>query len=123
MNKKIKLVFNHDENEFGPGLGISRKKYDEIKDIVWKIINNSCSTHKRTELIETMQDKLGGELTPAEMFSLGISFGVAEYIRNNNDEVGAKMGELLKNIDPGDIGKILNKSSFVDAMKNGKDDF
>ena len=87
MSKKIKLVFDHDENEFGPCIGITRERYDEIKDVVWKVMNASCDDHKKTELIDTMQDKLGGELTPPEIFTLGISFGVAEYINHNSRPV------------------------------------
>jgi hypothetical protein len=121
MNKKIKLEFIHDENEFGPCLGITRQRYNEIKDVTWEVMNNAHGDHKQSELIETIQDKLSGTLTAAEMFSFGISFGVAMYIQKNNDS--NPMEEILKNIDSADISKLLNQTAFVEAMKNGKDDF
>jgi|18_taG_2_1085343.scaffolds.fasta_scaffold12418_3 hypothetical protein len=121
MNKKIKIEFVHDEHEFGPCLGITRQRHDEIKDLVWKVMHESSGSHKQSELIETMQDKLGGTLTAAEMFSFGISFGVAMYIQK--DIISEPMQEILKNIDNIDINKLLNKSAFVEAMKNEEDDF
>ena len=124
MNEKIKLMFNHNENEFGPCIGITRERYEEIKDVVWKVMKNSCGSYKKTQLIETMQDELGGKLIPAEIFVLGISFGVAEYLGSESGNIKELKDMIKEKIrEGGEISQILNMEAFVGAMKTEKDDF
>ena len=96
MAEKIKLKFNHDDSLFAGSLGISEERYKEIMKKTWEVLENSCGDHSMTQILETLQDSLGGELTPGELFTMGVTFGVAEYMhKQNHNKKEDKLKEML----------------------------
>ena len=124
MAEKIKLRFNHDDPTFGGSVGISEERYNEITRKTWEVLQNSCGDHHMTQILEILQDDLGGELTAAEMFTMGITFGVAEYMqKQNGKDKYSKLKEMVEQAKKGEAIPMLNTEEFVKHMKDGKNDF
>ena len=125
MNKKIKIDFNHNAVNFGDCVGLTEQRYEEIRDVVWQTMKDKDDAiSQRSEVLSLIQDKLGGELTGSEMFVMGLSFGVVEYMsRENNDKTEQILKMMKDNPDKVGVKAGLNVEGFLKAMKDGKDDF
>ena len=102
-----------------------QRSYEEIRDVVWQTMKDKDDAiSQRSEVLSLIQDKLGGELTGSEMFVMGLSFGVVEYMsRENNDKTEQILKMMKDNPDKVGVKAGLNVEGFLKAMKDGKDDF
>ena len=127
--KKDKLKIDHDGYTFGDCFGVTKERFIEIRDVVWKISKSGYDEDlKKTEIVQKIEKELNG-LSLEESFLVGMTFGVLDWLEkndkrtneNNTDEQLDKLKKLVKEGKSTPTG--INIEGFIQVMKDGKHDF
>ena len=128
--KKDKLKIDHNGMTFGDCFGVTKDRFIEIRDVVWKISKTEYDhgKSKKTEVIQKIEKELNG-LSLEESFLVGMTFGVLDWLQkkdektdeNNIDEQLDRLKELVQEGKATPTG--INIKGFLEVMKDGKHDF
>jgi predicted deacylase len=119
MKNRLKIEIKDHFDTFGDNLGVSKKRFSEIRDAVFTTFSIQRGD-KRHDIVDAIQNELGGFNNLGEVFITGSAYGVMEHLAQKGID-DAKM-ETDPNTGSAMVGG-LNVEEFLKAMKDGTDDF